>query len=124
MFRLNPAELKRQFKKLGLKNVEIEAPEAEEVIIKLADGKTLVAPNPQVMIVRVPGGSAMIQVVAEQLETIEEEEASETQLIEEDVKFVAEQAGVSVEEARRALEEAGGDIAAALMLLAERKQAS
>jgi len=124
VFRLNPAELKRQFKKLGLKNVEIEAPEAEEVIIKLADGKTLVAPNPQVMIVRVPGGSAMIQVVAEQLETIEEEEASETQLIEEDVKFVAEQAGVSVEEARRALEEAGGDIAAALMLLAERKQAS
>ncbi len=123
MFRLNPAELKRQFKKLGLKNVEIEAPETEEVIIKLADGKTIVAPNPQVMIVRVPGGSAMIQVVAEQLEVIEEE-ASETQLIEEDVKFVAEQAGVSIEEARRALEEAGGDIAAALMLLAERKQAS
>ncbi len=124
MFRLNPAELKRQFKKLGLKNVEIEAPETEEVIIKLADGKTLVALNPQVMIVRVPGGSAMIQVVAEQLETIDEGEASETQLSEEDVKFVAEQAGVSIEEARRALEEAGGDIAAALMLLAERKQAS
>jgi len=36
------------------------------------------------------------------------------------VRFVAEKAGVSLEEARRALEESGGDIAAAILRLTEK----
>jgi len=40
---------------------------------------------------------------------------------EEDVKLVAEQAGVSLEEAQRALEETGGDLAQAIILLQARK---
>lgn len=126
MFRLNPNELKRQLKKLGLKNVEVKMLEAEELVIRLTDGRELVAAAPQVMLMQVPGGAAMLQVVAENLEERQpgHGESNETQLSEEDVRFVAEQAGVSPEEAREALREAGGDIAAALMLLEERKRAS
>ncbi len=126
MFRLNPNELKKQLKKLGLTNVEVKMLEAEEIVIRLADGRELVAAAPQVMLMQVPGGAAMLQVVAESLEERQPDRSSggEAQVSEEDVRFVAEQAGVSLEEAREALREAGGDIAAALMLLEERKRAS
>lgn len=126
MFRLNPNELKRQLKKLGLKNVEVKMLDAEEIVIRLSDGRELVAAAPQVMLMQVPGGAAMLQVVAESLEERQSSPMAgeETQLSEEDVKFVAEQAGVSLDEAREALREVGGDIAAALMLLEERKRAS
>ncbi|MEM5874262.1 MAG: hypothetical protein QW065_05725, partial [Acidilobaceae archaeon] len=40
---------------------------------------------------------------------------------EDDVKLVAEQTGASLEEARRALEEAKGDIALAIMKLAQNR---
>jgi len=126
LFRLNPNELKRQLKKLGLKNVEVKMLDAEEIVIRLSDGRELVAAAPQVMLMQVPGGAAMLQVVAESLEERQSSPMAgeETQLSEEDVKFVAEQAGVSLDEAREALREVGGDIAAALMLLEERKRAS
>ena len=124
MFRLNPSDIKRQLKRLGIKNVEVDTPAVEEIIVRLEDGREIVAYTPQVMIVRVPGGAAMIQVVAETLEEREAQAGGQPEISEEDVKLVAEQAGVSMEEARQALEEASGDIAAAILLIEERKQAS
>ena len=124
MFRLNPSDLRRQLKRLGLKNVDIETPEASEVVIRLADGREIVAEAPEVMIVKLPQGAAMIQVVAQNLEERNVESAQALTVSEEDVRLVAEQAGVSLEEARNALIEAGGDIAAAIILLEERKKAS
>jgi nascent polypeptide-associated complex subunit alpha len=125
VFRLNPSDLRKQLKKLGIKNVEIKNVDAEEVIIRTVDGEELVAVNPQVVIMEVPGATAMIQVVAASIEKRSRSEApGEAEVSQEDVEFVAEQAGVSIEEARQALLEAGGDIAAALMLLEERKKAS
>ncbi len=126
MFRLNPSELKRQLRRLGIKNVDIETPDTVEVIIRLEDGRELVAEAPEVMIVRLPQGAAMIQVVTQSLEEREPSTAGEAgaTVSEEDARLVAEQTGVSLEEARRALEETGGDIAAAILLIEERRQAS
>jgi len=125
MFRFSPGELKRQLKRLGLKNVDIDTIDAEEVIVRRHDGKELVLTAPQVLIVKMPGGAIMMQVTAQH---VEEREAVTDEpspaFSEDDVKLVAEQTGVSLEEAKRALEEAEGDIAAAIMLIEERKQAA
>ena len=60
----------------------------------------------------------MIYVIGEPVRVEAKSEAGETpEISEEDVALVAEQAGVSLEEARRALEETGGDIAAAILRL-------
>ena len=67
----------------------------------------------------------MIQVVATELQRRESSSSESMQEVsQEDVEFVAQQAGVSIEEAKQALIEAGGDLAAALMLLEERKKAT
>lgn len=124
MFRLNPSDIKRQLRRLGIKNVEVDTPAVEEIVVRLEDGREIVAYTPQVMIVKIPGGAAMIQVVAEALEEREAQSSRQPVISDDDVKLVAEQTGVSLEEARRALEEAGGDIAAAILLIEERRQAS
>ncbi len=125
MFRLNPAEIKRQLKRLGIKNVDVDVFTAEEVTIQLEDGRTLVAATPQVMVVKLPTGQAMIQVVTQSLEErTGEAEESAASFSEDDINLIVEQTGVTPEEARKALEEAGGDLAAAIMLIEERKRAS
>lgn len=123
MFRFSPSELKRQLKRLGIK-ADIELVEASEVVVRKSDGKLLVVESPQVMLVKMQGGAVMLQVIGSRVEEVEEEAKPSTSFSEEDVRLVAEQAGVSLEEARRALEEAGGDIAAAIILLEERRKAS
>ncbi|KSW11360.1 hypothetical protein CF15_00370 [Pyrodictium occultum] len=124
MLRFNPNELKKQLKRLGLKNVDIETLEAEEIVIRKREGRELVLITPQALVVKMPGGALMLQAFAQQVE--EREAGLETvgaEVSEEDVRLVAEQTGVSLEEARKALEEAEGDIAAAIMLIEERKRA-
>ncbi|ABM80338.1 nascent polypeptide-associated complex protein [Hyperthermus butylicus] len=123
MFRLNPADIRRQFKRLGIK-ADVDVVEAEEVIVRKTDGKTLVLANPQVLLVKMQGGMVMLQAVSNSVEEVEAIGEKAPEISEEDVRLVAEQAGVSLEEARRALEEVGGDIAAAILLLEERKKAS
>ncbi len=123
MFRLSATELRKQFRRLGLK-VDVEEVKAERIVVETVEGKRLVLEEPQTtLLVKLPGKTFMLQVVASGL--TEEAEAAETgiEVSEEDVRLVAEQAGVSMEEARRALEETGGDIAAAILLLEERKKA-
>ncbi len=120
MFRVSPADIKRQFKRLGIK-VDVEEVKAEEVVVRTREGKELVMESPQtVFIVKFPGNVVMLQAVGNLAER--EAVVEEAKFSEDDVRLVAEQAGVSLEEARQALEEAGGDIAAAILLLQERKQ--
>ncbi|RUM46625.1 MAG: NagC family transcriptional regulator [Hyperthermus sp.] len=125
MFRLNPAEVRRQFKRLGLKNVKVDVINAEEIAVRLEDGREIVLHTPQALLIRMQGNAVMLQAVSS---TIEEREyggeATGQDISEDDVRLVAEQAGVSLEEARNALKEAGGDIAAAIMLIEERRKAS
>ncbi len=126
MFRINVNDIKKQLKRLGIKNVDVETFEAEEVTILRQDGKTLRIETPQVAILKMPNGTAMLQIIATSgIEEVSQQEITtmSISISEEDIQLVAEQAGVSLEEARKALVEHKGDIAAAILAL-ERKKAS
>lgn len=106
MGRMNPAQMQKMMKQLGIQNEEIDA---NRVVFELNDGSKLVFDNPSVSAVNMQGQKTYT-VMGE----AHEEEAG---LPEEDVKMVMEQAGVSKEEAEEALEEAEGNIAGAIVKL-------
>jgi len=108
MMPLNPKQMKKMMKQMGIDMDEIEA---EEVIIR-TKSEELVFKNPTVTKISAKGVETF-QIVGS-YEVVERIEISE-----EDVKLVAEQAGVSLEEARKALIESKGDIAEALLKLTE-----
>ena len=108
MMPLNPKQMKKMMKQMGIEMDEIEA---EEVIIR-TKSEELVFKNPTVTKISAKGVETF-QIVGS-YEVVERIEISE-----EDVKLVAEQAGVSLEEARKALIESKGDIAEALLKLTE-----
>jgi nascent polypeptide-associated complex subunit alpha len=122
LFRVSASDLKRQFKRLGL-NVDVEEIRAHRLVIEAEDGKVYEMESPQaVLLVKLPMKAYMVQAIGSL--SVSEKREEHVEISEEDVRLVAEQAGVSIEEAREALREAGGDIAAAIMLLQERKSAS
>lgn len=99
-------------KRAGLSVEQVEG--VESVIIKFRD-KEMIVKNPQVTSMKV-GGQTIFQVageVEERAMAIEEE----LSISEEDVQLVASQAGVSLEEARRALKATKGDLARAILYL-------
>lgn len=106
---MNPRDVKKAMKKMGVAQKDIDA---VEVIIKTED-KEIVFRNPQVAEVTMMGQRSY-QIIGE---PIERELSSEPEITEDDVSTVAEQAGVSKEDAERALKEAEGDLAKAIMLL-------
>lgn len=99
---LNPKQLEQAMKKLGVKQEKIDA---YEVVIKTRD-KNLVVRDPEVMKVNMMGQESL-QITG----AIEEE----NNITEDDVSTVAEQANVSKEKARSALDKNKGDLAAAIM---------
>ncbi len=113
MMGVNPRDLKRMLKRMGIEAQELEA---SRVTIETSDGKSLVVDSPQVIVVRAKGQPTMIYVVGEPKE-VSQPQAKEVQVSEDDVKLVAEQAGVDEETARRALIESNGDIAEAILRL-------
>ena len=104
---MNPRDLAKAMKKMGIKQDEIEA---EEVIIKCPD-KEIIVKNPQVVRINAMGQDSL-QISGE----IIEQEAT-AQISEEDIKTVASQANVSEENAKKALEENNNDLAQAIMSL-------
>jgi len=121
VFRMDPTTLVKQLKRLGI-NVDVEAIDADRVIIEEVGGGRIVIENPETtMIIRMPGGKSLLQVMGRP-RRVEAEAEQAPAFTEEDVRLVAEQAGVSLEEARKALEETGGDIAEAIIRLQEAKQ--
>jgi nascent polypeptide-associated complex subunit alpha len=103
---MNPRDMQKAMKKLGMKQEEIEA---EEVIIRQGD-KNLVIKNPQVVRVNMMGQESL-QITGEIKE--------ESNISEEDIKTVAEQTGKTTTEAKQALEDSNGDLAEAIMNLQE-----
>lgn len=104
--KLNPKDMEKMMKKMGIKQEEIPA---TEVIIKTPD-KDLVIHNPQVSKVNAMGQETF-QI------TGDIEEVTPQIYSDDDIKTVAEQAHVSQEKAREALEEAKGDLAQAILKL-------
>ena len=104
MFPMNDRQLRIMMKKMGINIRELKA---ERVIIETAD-KQYIFNNPIVNIMEVKG---------ERTYQISGKVEIKTKISEEDVELVAEKTGKSKEEARRALEEADGDIAQAILNL-------
>ena len=104
---MNPRKMNQMMKKMGIQQTEIDA---IEVIIRTPE-KELIIPNPQVSKVNMMGQET-IQIVGD----IHERELVTTpEISEDDVKTVMEQAGVSEEQAKEAIEQNKGDLAAAIM---------
>ena len=116
MMSFRPRDLKRAMRRMGL---EVEELSAIKVRLELDDGTTLLVEEPQaVLLIKAKGQPPMIYVIGEPVRVEARSETGEApEISEEDIALVAEQAGVSPEEARRALEETGGDIAAAILKL-------
>ena len=106
---VNPRQMRQAMKKLGIQQEEIEA---KEVIIRLED-KEIVISNPQVSKVNMMGQDTY-QIVGEESER---NLSSKPEISDDDIATVAEQAGVSNEEAKKAIEDCNGDLAEAIMRL-------
>jgi len=119
--RANPRQMKQMMKRLGIEQEDLG--EVEEVVIKTAD-KEFVFRNAAVSAVTAQG-QKIWQVVGEPIVRARQdvkraEPPKGPQISEEDVDLVAEKAGVSQEDARKALEEAGGEPAEAIINLMSR----
>lgn len=105
---MDPKAMARAMQQMGIKTEEIPA---QRVIIE-RDGSQIIIENPQITKI-VMSGQASFQIAGRVVE--------KTALSDEDVKMVAQSAGVDEQKARAALEEASGDIAEAIMKLGEKK---
>lgn len=108
--RIDQRKMRRMMKQMGIKTEELEG--VREVVIKLPN-KELVIPDAQVTLTEM-SGQRTYQVVGEA-----QERGVKPEISEEDVKLVMEQAGVERAEAERALKEAEGDLAQAILKLKE-----
>ena len=109
--RISPREARRMMQRMGMSMDAI--PDVEQVVIKTGS-KEITIEEPEVAIMEMQGqkifqvaGGKISEKTAERKSTVPEE----------DVRLVADQTGKSPEEARKALEECGGDLAKAILLL-------
>lgn len=104
---MNPRQMQKMMKQMGIQQQEIDAHRVE---IFCSDRKIIIEPADVSKVNMM--GQQTFQVVGE----IREESLDSTPDInEEDIKTVMEQASCSEEEARDAISEANGDLAAAIM---------
>ncbi len=109
MFKGN-RQFRRMFDRMGLNMNQLDG--VEEVIIKTIS-KDIIIKRPTVAEIR-SQESTIYQVIGNEIEEVEKEKK---RFNDEDIILVAQQAGVSREEAERALEEAEGDLAKAILML-------
>ncbi len=107
-------EALRAMKKLGISLNEI--PDVEKVIIQ-AKGTVIEVDHPKVLEIGGKIGEAGFQVLGGEVRRTNAEETAQIEVSDEDVQFVAAQAGVNTDKAREALIKAQGDIAQALIIL-------
>ena len=113
--RINPREARRMMQKMGLDMEQMG--DVAEVVIRTG-GKELVIEQPEVSILNVQG-QKIYQITGGTVTERAAQKPTQTapSFSEEDVRLVADQTGKSVEEAKKALEESGGDLARAILLL-------
>lgn len=117
--RMDPRAMRRLMNRMGLKLEEFG--DCTEVIFRMASGKELVIQDPQVTRMKT-GGQDVFQVVGALTERTTESREEGTGIPSEDVQLVAEQVGVSLDEARAALVESKGDLAQAILNLKLQKK--
>ncbi len=107
---MSPAKLKQMMRQMGIELEELD--DVEQVVITTRS-KEIIFENPNVVIMKAKGVETF-QITGDYVEKDRKPPVKE-----EDVKIVAEQAGVGEDEARKALEEAGGDLAEAILKLTQ-----
>jgi len=107
---VNPKQMKQMMKKLGMKMEEVE--DVERVVVYTKKGN-YVFENAEFIITTMQGTTTY------QVQGTPVFKPAEVEIPEADVKMVAEQAGVSEDEAMKALKETNGDIAEAILKLSE-----
>ncbi|MEK6902381.1 MAG: nascent polypeptide-associated complex protein [archaeon] len=105
---MNPAQMKAMMKQFGIKSEDLDV---SKVTIELTNGSKLIFDSPTVNAVDMKGQKTYT-ITGESVE-----EKGEEVLSEDDIDMVAEQAQVSKEDARTALEDNDGDIAEAIASL-------
>ncbi|ASJ03647.1 nascent polypeptide-associated complex protein [Thermococcus profundus] len=110
MMGMNPRQMRKLMKQMGIKMEELEG--VEEVVIRMR-GKEIVLRDPAITVITAHGEKSY------QIVPGSEEVREVLEIPEEDIKLVMEQAGVDYEAAKKALEEAKGDLAEAILKLAE-----
>jgi nascent polypeptide-associated complex subunit alpha len=116
--RMNPREQKRMMQKMGMNMDSVE--DVKQVIIRTAT-KDIVIDEPEVAILQVQG-QKMYQVIGGQVSEQAPSQfgsaaAAKPAFSDEDAQLVADQTGKSLEKAKEALQECGGDLAKAILLL-------
>jgi nascent polypeptide-associated complex subunit alpha len=109
---INPREARRMMQRMGMNMETVE--DVTEVIIKTPN-KDIVIERPEVAILQVQG-QRIYQLAGGTVHEKAPERKTPT-VSEEDARLVADQTGKGIEEARKALEETGGDLAKAILLL-------
>ena len=102
--------MRRMLDRMGLEMKDVQ--NVQEVIIK-TDTKEIIINKPSVTEMKAKE-NAIFQVIAD---SYEERELEVPVFSQEDITLVAQQANVSAEEATKALTEAKGDLARAILLL-------
>ena len=116
MKRMNPRQARRMMESMGMKVESLDGPVAVEFKtptreIRIEDAQVTITRMQGQTIYQVMGGNVVEKTVGREAPSISAE----------DIQLVAEQANVASEVARKALEETGGDLAQAILLLAQRK---
>ncbi|MGC8663491.1 MAG: nascent polypeptide-associated complex protein [Thermoplasmata archaeon] len=106
MMKINDRQLQRMMKQMGLKTQEIDA---VEVLITGRE-KDYVVRNPKVTLMEVQG-QKVFQIIGD----ISEKEKEKMPFKEEDVELVMQQTGVSRDDAIKALKDANGETAEAII---------
>jgi len=118
--KISPREARRLMSRMGVK---MEALDGVERVVIYMDEKELLIEEPNVMVMEV-GGQKVFQItgrISEKAVEKTEEVVEKPEISEDDVMLLASQTGVTVEEARKALEESGGNLASALVILKSRR---
>lgn len=111
--RVSPRDAKRLMKRMGLSMGAM--PDVQQVIMKTST-KEIIIENPEVAVMDMQG-QKIFQVTGEKI--VEKTIEKKITIPEEDVQLVAQQAKVSVDEARAALVQTKGDLAQAILLLSQ-----
>lgn len=97
-------------RQMGMSQEEIEA---TQVIVKTKDGKQLIFDNPSIQKITMQGNTTF-QLSGSYTQKVE---SVKIEVSDDDINMVSEQAGVSKDDARKALDEVNGDIAQAIVNL-------
>jgi len=106
---MNPKQMQKLMNQMGIKSEELQA---ERVVIEKSDGSKIVIESPSVTVIEM-GGQKSFQIAGNTME----EKAGAASTPEDDAAFVMKETGCSLEQAEKALREAGGDIAKAILSL-------